>query len=255
MRTARHRGENRSPAASLGRALSEAAGLALPVRCAGCGRVDTGLCRRCLRALVGPGAPVVQVTGTGPPWWPADLPLHCVAPYQGSVRVALVAWKDRGRPDLTPVVGAGLARAVRSCLLEVGSDPGPHGAGPLLVVPVPSAAARVRERGGDLVAAAAERCGPQLAAVLSQRGGAADQAGLGRDARRENLSGRLRCRPGGAARVRGRRVVVVDDVVTTGASLAEAVRVLGAAGAVVVGAATLAATPSTNGPATRGGTP
>ncbi len=251
MHTARHRGRSRSATAALGLALVEAAALALPTRCAGCGLVDTALCRRCLGALVRAGVLVEQVTGTSPPWWPPDLPLHCVAPYQGRVRAALVAWKDRGRPDLTPVVGAGLARAVRAGLSSAGASSG-GAAVRVVLVPVPSAAARVRERGGDLVAAAARRAGLPVATVLRQLPGAADQSGLGRQARHENLSGRLLCRPGAATWVAGRRVLVVDDVITTGASLAEAVRVLTAAGGLVLGGATVAATPSTNGSAMRG---
>ncbi|MEU9016312.1 phosphoribosyltransferase family protein [Actinomadura sp. NPDC048394] len=69
----------------------------------------------------------------------------------------------------------------------------------------------------------------------------ADQAGLGAKARRDNLSGALEAV--GRAPLAGRRVVLVDDVITTGASLAEAARALRAAGADVVAAATVAATP------------
>ncbi|WP_225991356.1 ComF family protein [Actinomadura montaniterrae] len=69
----------------------------------------------------------------------------------------------------------------------------------------------------------------------------ADQAGLGARARRDNLSGALEAV--GRAALAGRRVVLVDDVITTGASLAEAARALRAAGADVVAAATVAATP------------
>lgn len=238
MRTARHRARGRSPLALLGGALGAAAGLALPTRCAGCDRPDLALCRPCLRALVRPGGPVLQVTGSGPPWWPPDLPLHCVAAYQGPVRQALVAWKDHGRADLTPVVGAGLARAARSCLDEATVRPG-AGARPVLVVPVPSARARVRERGADLVPAAARRGGLPVTPVLRQRRGAADQAGLDREQRRANLAGRVRC----TRALEGYDVLLVDDVATTGASLAEAARAVAASGGRVVGAATVAATP------------
>ena len=241
MRTARHRSPARSPAAALGAALVQAAGLALPVGCAGCGRPDLALCRPCLQALVGPGAPVARVTGSGPPWWPPALPLHCVAAYRGPVREALVAWKDHGRADLTPAVGAGLARAVRSLLREV------DGGSAVVVVPVPSARARVRERGADLVAAAARRGPVPVAAVLRQGRGAADQAGLDRERRRANLAGRVRCPPALAGAVAGRPVVLVDDVVTTGASLVEAARAVTAVGGRVIGAATLAATPPRDG--------
>lgn len=231
VRHARHRAPGRSLLDCCTAALVDAAGLALPVACPGCGRPDVDLCRPCLRALVGPAAPVGRVTGGPPPWWPR--PLHGVAPYGGPVRSALVAWKDRGRADLTDVVGAGLARAVRSL-----ADDEPAAAAAVLV-PVPSATARVRERGGDLVALAAARTGRPVAAVLRQRRGVRDQAALDREARLANLAGRVRV----AGRVPVAPVVLVDDVVTTGASLAACARALEAAGAVVVGAAALALTP------------
>ncbi|WP_274704671.1 phosphoribosyltransferase family protein, partial [Actinomadura geliboluensis] len=75
--------------------------------------------------------------------------------------------------------------------------------------------------------------------ALRQRGRVADQAGLTARQRAANLQGAVEAR----ACVAGRRVVLVDDVVTTGSSLAEAARALRAAGAEVTGTATIAATP------------
>jgi predicted amidophosphoribosyltransferase len=106
----------------------------------------------------------------------------------------------------------------------------------------------VRRRGHDplrgLVEAAVRRLradGVPLTMVdaLRQRGRVADQAGLTAGRRAANLRGAIEAR----ADVAGRRVVLVDDVVTTGASLTEAARALRAAGADITGAATLAATP------------
>ncbi|MER5430724.1 ComF family protein [Streptomyces sp. NPDC002588] len=104
---------------------------------------------------------------------------------------------------------------------------------PLLLVPVPSAPSVTRARGHDPVrriafAAAGElrRVGlsVRVAAVLRQRRWVADQAGLNPRQRLENLVGALAVVPGGVRVLRGGPVVLVDDLVTTGASLAEAAR-------------------------------
>ena len=73
MRPARHRAPGRSALDRWTAALVEAAGLALPVACAGCGLADVDLCLPCLRALVAPGRPVAELTGGTPPWWDAGV--------------------------------------------------------------------------------------------------------------------------------------------------------------------------------------
>jgi predicted amidophosphoribosyltransferase len=72
----------------------------------------------------------------------------------------------------------------------------------------------------------------------------ADQAGLAAAARRRNLNGALAVRAGWRARLAGRSLLLVDDVVTTGATLLDARRALTEAGARVLAAATVASTPS-----------
>ncbi|MFI6035770.1 ComF family protein [Streptomyces sp. NPDC051315] len=115
-----------------------------------------------------------------------------------------------------------------------GFRPGHH----VLLVPVPSAPRAVRARGHDparriALAAAGElrRLGVsvRVAAVLRQRRVVADQSGLSSRQRLENLVGALTVVPGGARVLCGGPVVVVDDLVTTGASLAEAARAVRAA--------------------------
>lgn len=119
----------------------------------------------------------------------------------------------------------------------------------VLMVPVPSARAAVRARGHDpalriTIAAVRELRTRHVRAhclnELTQTRGVADQAGLTSAGRLANLAGALSVlRP---AAVRGRRVVIVDDVITTGATLVEAARALRSAGAEVLAVAVVAAT-------------
>ncbi len=111
-----------------------------------------------------------------------------------------------------------------------------------MLVPVPSSRRAVRERGHDharrLAAVAARTAGLRSRPLLVQARRTADQAGLDALQRAANLHGALRAR----GRLDGLPVLLVDDVVTTGVTLAEAARALRAAGADVRGCAVVAAT-------------
>ena len=162
--------------------------------------------------------------------------VHAAARYGDRVRAALLAHKERGALTLAGPLGAALAGAVRAGLGPGGgTGPGASRA-PVVLVPVPSARRAVRARGHDparriALAAAAElrRTGTpaRVLAVLRQRRVVADQSGLTARQRLENLAGALEVVPGGARLLaEGGRAVLVDDVMTTGASLAEAARAL-----------------------------
>ncbi|MCL7491454.1 ComF family protein [Streptomyces sp. MCA2] len=217
----------------------ELAALVLPVDCAGCGRPRTELCAECRRVLARDGRGARRVRP-----WPSPVGLPRVwagAPYADEVRAVLLAHKERGALRLAGPLGAVLAGAVRG--LRAGD-------GPQLLVPVPSARRSVAGRGHDPVrrialAAAGElrRAGTEVRvlAALRQRRVVADQAGLSARQRLANVAGALEV-PGGAGRLlTGRSAVLVDDLVTTGATLAEAVRAVAAAGGRVGGAAVVAA--------------
>ncbi|WP_354640826.1 ComF family protein [Kitasatospora camelliae] len=213
--------------------------LLLPAHCAGCGGGRTQLCGTC-RALLGSGR--AGPAGPVPP--PPDLPpVHAAAAYADPVRGLLLAHKERGALRLAGPLGRALAAAVRSAAGE--------GAAPLLLVPMPSTRRAVRARGHDptlrLARAAARelyRGGvpTRVAPVLRQIRPVADQAGLGAAARRRNLDGALAVPSRLAVRLGGHRLILVDDLVTTGATLAEAARALRAAGRPAHAAATVAAT-------------
>ncbi|MFB6618081.1 ComF family protein [Streptomyces sp. NPDC085524] len=217
----------------------ELAGLVLPDDCAGCGAARVLLCAGCREALSGAGAGLVRPSPA-----PEGLPVvHAAAVYEGPVRAVLLAHKERGA---LPLAGA-LGRALAAAVLAGGRGPGE---GELALVPVPSARRQVRARGHDparrtALAAAGllRRAGvpARVAPVLRLRRAVADQAGLGAGQRRENLAGALEVRRGGVRAVAGAAVVLVDDLVTTGATLAEAARALREAGPGAAGGAVRAA--------------
>ncbi|HEY3924411.1 MAG TPA: phosphoribosyltransferase family protein [Acidothermaceae bacterium] len=218
--------------------------LLLPSRCAGCGRLDEhelrlrGLCPPCVSAIR-QSVPVswdIAIPGTH-----VAIPAFAAGAYDDVMRAALLDYKERGRLSLRRELGGSLAVSVFGA---VGRD-----RSPVLLVPVPSAAATRRARGHDPVGAMASAAAGYLRAtglqvevraVLRQARMVSDQSGLDIDARQANLSGALAVwRP---ALVQGRRVVIVDDIVTTGATAAEAARALGHIGAVVIGIACVAGT-------------
>ncbi len=238
------------------RALAATADLVLPQRCAGCGTGRGSWCGTCRTGLVTTGADA----GAQPVLDPDDgsvLVVHAAARFEGALRRLVSAWKDEDRVDATGVLVALLAGEMASAL---GGDPVLRSAlargARVLVVPVPTSSAARRRRGGDPVALLARRAvvavrgppvglRPDLVVVpaLRHRRRVRDQSRLSRTERRANLRGALAVHPRAAAIVRGATVVLVDDVVTTGATLGEASRALRRAGALHVVAVTVARTP------------
>ncbi|WP_375476858.1 ComF family protein [uncultured Jatrophihabitans sp.] len=209
--------------------------LVLPGRCVGCGAPGAALCALCRPA----GVLRADVLG---------LPTFAAGQYADGVRAALLRYKERGRRDLAPELARLLARSVAALVDGFESVDrfdgagAPKGVSRIALAPVPSARSVAAARGGDhvqrLAGLAARERGLRVAAALALDRPVLDSAGLPAADRAANLAGAMtaRCAPPGWS------AVVVDDIVTTGATLREADRALRAAGWDVLGAAVVAAT-------------
>jgi ComF family protein len=228
-----------SPAASIPNRLLD---LAFPARCPGCGREGPPICAACVPAL---DARLALPAGV-PIGLPSEVPapllqLEWCAPFGGLVRRALHELKYSGETRLATPLGEAIGRRWRR--VAAGGD---------VLVPVPVHAERARRRGYDqaelLARAAARALDLPCAPILERVRATTAQFDLDRPTRATNVRGafRLRPRPGGepetasAQSLAGRWVVLVDDVVTTGATLSACAEPLLAAGAVGVSAVTVA---------------
>jgi len=151
----------------------------------------------------------------------------------------LIAYKDQGAWQLTSTLCLTLAGAVEYLLDDAEIDEADWPS--LVMVPVPSSRASVRRRGFDhmatLASHTARRLGMRWSPLLRRIRHVEDQVGRGVSDRMLSQKGSMQARAGASA------VVVVDDVVTTGATVIEAVRALRVAGHYVCGVATVADTP------------
>lgn len=238
------------------------------------------LCEACLPQLRSALAKVERVYALQPLDGAAAPEVSAASRYEGIMPRALLALKNAGRTDLLPLLGEGLARSVYE-LLRVhreGLQPESASSVPVevLLIPAPSSAQSVRRRGyapaNLLVQEAARQLNKRLpasvrvravdvigyvprnrrgsGASLSSRVGASllgasetknEQKSLGAVGRAERMHGALRVME--SALCAGRVSIICDDVVTTGATASEMVRVLQESGSRVLGVCAVAAVP------------
>ncbi|MFI5890829.1 ComF family protein [Actinoplanes sp. NPDC051513] len=226
--------------------LGDLADLVLPAACAGCGAerapLRHGVCGDCMTVLeaLRPFRTAPASPGPGLP------PCVAVGAYQGPLRGVLLAYKEKGRHRLAPPLGTLLAAAVAALA---------PARRPVTLIPVPSTAAAVRERHGDHMARLAGQAVRRLRAAGWQAGMARPLEALPRPDSASLTVTERRAAAESSLRIRSRRIgfsrharpiegtlVVVDDIVTTGATLAVVRRRLEEADMQVAGAAVLAAT-------------
>ena len=196
--------------------------LILPLECGGCGAPSTRWCEACAAELsVAADQPHVVNPRIDP-----QAPVFALGRYAGARRQAILALKEHGRGDLVAPLARALAIGIHRLLtwgiLET----------PLTIVPAPTRRSAARRRGGDPVSPVRNR--PRspgtptssLCRHLRMKALARDSVGLRTAARERNIAGRVLLR----GRPPSTEVLLVDDIVTTGSTARESVRVLQAAG-------------------------
>ncbi|WP_181158563.1 ComF family protein [Leucobacter massiliensis] len=218
-----------------------------PTACVCCGAPDRDCCLPCLVELRRPGDPVRPELG---------IPCFVRGPYSGALRSMLLAFKHGGRAGFARHLGPELRKPL---LAALGCCSGPA---PPVIVAAPSRRARTRRLGYAHVEVLLDRAvrgrgrspgrpgsaapsgEPRVAALrvraLRVTRGRRSQQGLDAAGRAEN-AGRVAVRASRRAVLRGREVILVDDVITTGATALAARDALAAAGARVVAVVALCA--------------
>ena len=215
--------------------LAGLADLVVPPRCGACGAAsEGGLCSTCRAGLALNREPDPQA-----PHLAASV---AAVAYAGEVP----GWLQRFKYPRAGLAGLDAAPIGVLCGLAAEAARCAPGPAPDLVVPVPLHVSRLRARGFNPAVAlaravAAETRAPCARAALERTRDTPSQTGLDRAARRHNVAGAFRCR-----RPMPETVWLVDDVLTTGATLSACARALRGGGARRVVAVCVARTPLTS---------
>lgn len=227
---------------SAGRLLDACLDLVLSRACVGCQVLGTSLCPTCWAAM----NQRVDFHSMGSTW-----PVATGSRYQDQTKAVIIAHKEHGVRSLTGPLGILLARAIATLTC-----------GPTLLVTIPPHRRSLRSRGSDTTLQIAHRAARALSQVnqpsqvqqlLTRRIDNGKQVGRSAAQRHSAIAGTLEARQKqivNLQRFSGYRIIVVDDVITTGATTFEAVRALEVAGVNIAGVAAVAGTPHRSWPPT-----
>jgi len=231
-------------AAGLRRALRRSLDVALPPLCPACRDLvtDTGLCPTCWSKLgfisapycprlgipfaYDPGPGILSMQAIADP--PAFQRARAAVRYDEVSRALVHAYKYGDRLDLGPMIGGWMARAGRELTAEADA-----------LVPVPLHWRRLWTRRFNQSAALAEAIARESGIAVAQSAlrrvkATQQQVGLSRAERATNVQGAFRVAPDAKAEVAGRRLILIDDVLTSGATADACARALLRAGAAQV---------------------
>jgi predicted amidophosphoribosyltransferase len=197
--------------------------LLFPVRCYGCRDLGFAICSNC-RKHWNPHIYQSQI---------ADLPVYSAIPYSAVARNILLAAKEESQKSADQLIIRALSKSLETLFKNI----------PVCaIVPIPSQPSANRRRGRDFVSeisiSVARECGVAVLPMLHHQRVIRDQSKLNIAARRENLAMALAIKSEYAGNYPAEKVVILDDLITTGATIKEAIRALTKGGFLVQAAAT-----------------
>lgn len=200
--------------------------LIFPPSCMNCSSLGLDLCIECQKQLI-PRPRFLKGE---------DFPIVSSLPYGEETGRLMMLAKERGLVSAQKFFASALAISINHFKINY----------PISIVPIPSQRKSIRRRGFDSMREIAKLilCEPYLKAeveileALEFTRPVSDQSSLSEEGRYQNLAGALRVRNA----INSRAVIVIDDVVTTGSTLREAIRALKERNLTVIGAATACAT-------------
>lgn len=235
--------------------------LVLPTECVVCGREDHSLCPACSALLRKQTARPYRAEQSADAlvgvWGESHLPVMAAGVYRDALSASILGFKNHGRTELAVPLCRGLAKSIEAMRDSLQAEAS-HG-GTILLVPIPSSGGGWRRRGYDPLAlllkslrqegrlSAGLVVAPVLRSKVRPPWHSAHQKGLGRAARRRNVRNTMKIRRNWSRRIRllaypnEPSVLLLDDVLTTGSTLAEAAKTLEKRGNNVLGAVVLAA--------------